>query len=212
MITLEVRDFQWFSGPAGDPEDQCAHGRVDFEINGTRFVKPEDGVWTVSACFRITWRFTTQSTEAIVFNRMKISKSQIARIASIIGDGEDFAESRSKFFEHLKPALRLPCDVTGIEDFNWEEFYLLGPGDRREYESLKFRQPSYRDVFELVSIVNNAASPWMMCPFDDLGADVRRKSDGKRFCLGLSEIKAFYKKSEAYQLLHDYSVWFVNWR
>jgi len=49
MIDLQVQGFQWIKGPKDDPSDQCAHGRVSFAINKTRFVKPEDGVWTISA-------------------------------------------------------------------------------------------------------------------------------------------------------------------
>lgn len=48
MIRLTVEGFQWIKGAKDDPNDQCAHGRVDFRINNTQFVKPEDGVWTVS--------------------------------------------------------------------------------------------------------------------------------------------------------------------
>ena len=49
MITLEALDLQWVHGPEDDPEDQCAHGRVRFELNETVFVTPQDGQWTVSA-------------------------------------------------------------------------------------------------------------------------------------------------------------------
>jgi len=49
MITLLAHDLQWITGVADDPQDQCAHGEVEFSINNTVFVKPEDGVLTVSA-------------------------------------------------------------------------------------------------------------------------------------------------------------------
>ena len=45
---------------------------------------------------------------------------------------------------------------------------------------------------------------------EDIGAHVRRKSDGKEFWLGLAELKAVDKKSANHQLLDDYAVWFVN--
>ena len=50
----------------------------------------------------------------------------------------------------------------------------------------------------------------MMFHGGDLAGQVRRKSDGKEFYLGLAEIKAVDEKSLNYQLLDDYSVWFVN--
>lgn len=49
MITLQIQDFQWVKGEEDDPDDQCAHGRVLFQVNNTIFTKPEDGIWTVSA-------------------------------------------------------------------------------------------------------------------------------------------------------------------
>lgn len=49
MIRLEAHDLQWVHGFEDDPTDQCAHGRVLFEIDGVTFVKPEDGIWTLSA-------------------------------------------------------------------------------------------------------------------------------------------------------------------
>lgn len=49
MITLEVHDLQWINGSPDDPKDQCAHGRVQFEVNNTTFVQLDDGLWTVSA-------------------------------------------------------------------------------------------------------------------------------------------------------------------
>ena len=49
MITLEAIEMQWIRGEGDDPLDLCAHGRVRFEIDDAVFVRPEDGVWTVSA-------------------------------------------------------------------------------------------------------------------------------------------------------------------
>jgi len=49
MITLEAIDMQWIQGRDDDPNDQCAHGRVRFEIDYITFVRPRDGLWTVSA-------------------------------------------------------------------------------------------------------------------------------------------------------------------
>lgn len=144
---------------------------------------------------------------------MKKSK-QYKRIAAILGNIEDmdFDESIDTFYEYLKTNLSLPCEVTGIEDFSWEEFYILGPGNKKEYEQLKKTQPSYTDRYQLLAIARNAESQWAMCFEDDIGAQVRRIPDGKKFLLGLSELKNTNKNSKNYQLLDDYSVWFVNSR
>ena len=63
-----------------------------------------------------------------------------------------------KFHDHLKSSLQLPCDVTGIDDFRWEEFYVLGPGDPKEYEKLRREQPSFEDTFELLAIKQDVFS------------------------------------------------------
>lgn len=138
--------------------------------------------------------------------------AQDERIAAILGEIEDldFDETIDTFYEYLKTNLSLPCEVIGIEDFRWEEIYVFGPGNKKEYEQLKKTQPSYTDRYELFEIVRNAESPWAICYEEDVGACVRRISDGKKFLLGLSELEATDKKSKNYQLLDDYSVWFVN--
>ena len=143
---------------------------------------------------------------------MKRSNVQDARIAKIIGDDEElsFGDCVNKFYHHLKDSLLLPCVVTGVEDFDWEEYYVLGPGDPKQYEKLRQKQPSFQDKFELLAIETDFYSEWMMFHGEDLAGHVRRKSDGKEFYLGLAELKAVDKKSKNYQLLHDYAVWFIN--
>ena len=138
--------------------------------------------------------------------------AQYARIEEIVGDDEEptSGDCLDKFHDHLASSLQLPCDVTGIEDFGWEEIYVIGPGDPEEYERLRKNQPSFEDKFELLEIKKDVYSQWMMFYDEDLAGRVLRKSDGKEFHLGLAEIKAVDKKSKNYQLLDDYAVWFVN--
>ena len=45
------------------------------------------------------------------------------------------------------------------------------------------------------AIEKGAFSDWMLFHCDDIGAHVKRKGDGKEFCLGLSELKAVDGKS-----------------
>ena len=138
--------------------------------------------------------------------------AQDARIIEILGDDADaeFDVCRDRFCTYLAHSLQFPIDVTGIEDFRWEGYYVIGPGDRKEYESLRTTRPSYKDIFELLSISASAGSEWMMYCGRDLAGLVRRKSDGKEFYLGLAEIQAVNKKSKNYQLLNDYAAWFAN--
>jgi len=48
MISLVAHELCWINDSADDPDDQCAHGRVAFGIDGVLVIKPEDGEWTVS--------------------------------------------------------------------------------------------------------------------------------------------------------------------
>lgn len=136
---------------------------------------------------------------------------QMKRWDAIIGDtAERTQEDALKaFFKHLKSNLQLPCEVTGTEDFQWEEPYVIGGWSQQEYERLKVTQPSYTDEYELLSIERGGRSKWMMF-HEDIVAHVRRKSDGKEFDLGLAELQVTDEKSRNFQLIDDYAVWLVN--
>jgi hypothetical protein len=139
-------------------------------------------------------------------------EEQAARIDAILGNARDltFENARERFYDYLRGALRLPCEVTGIEDFNWEEPYVFGARSRKEHEQLRKTQPSYRNKYDLLAIEKDVWSEWMLFRGEDLAAHVRRQSDGREFDLGLAELKAVDKKSGNCPLLDDYSVWFVD--
>jgi hypothetical protein len=136
---------------------------------------------------------------------------QEKRWEAILGDFPEGTqeEALEAYFKHLKANLRLPCEVTGIEDFRWEEPYVIGGWSRQEYKRLKKTQPSYTDKYDLLVIEQAVYSEWMMFS-EDISAHVRRKSDGKEFDLGLAELRAVDKKSPNFQLIDDYAVWLVN--
>ena len=140
--------------------------------------------------------------------------AQDLRIDGILGDDEDldFDEAVAVFFKHLKANLQLPCEVTGIEDFRWEEPYVMGGWDQDEYKQLTKTQPSFDDRYELLEIRPEGWSEWMLFQGEDIAAHVRRISDGKEFILGLAELKAKGKKTPNFHLIDDYGVWFVNSR
>jgi hypothetical protein len=136
---------------------------------------------------------------------------QMKRWEAILGNTAEGTQEEAveAFFKHLKANLQLPCEVTGTEDFRWEEPYVLGVWSEQEYNRLKNTQPSYTDKYDLLDIGQSERSEWMM--FDeDIVAHVRRKSDGKEFDLGLAEIGVTDKKSPNFQLVDDYAVWLVN--
>ncbi|CAN5586367.1 hypothetical protein BH24DEI1_BH24DEI1_04950 [soil metagenome] len=136
-------------------------------------------------------------------------EAQERRISEILGQDEIPGVDRDTlrtYLAYLKASLLFPCQVTGGEDFGWEEYYLFGPGDKEEYEQLKKTKPSHKDSYELLE------------PDDDLDetpgvlVKVKRLSDKKTFVLPLADLEATDKASGNYQLLDDYSVWYVNWR
>src|SRR5690625_2503418 len=101
-------------------------------------------------------------------------------------DGQ--SEVLKKYHSCLLAQLDLPCVVTGIEDFRWEEPYIFGGWSQKEYKQLKNTQPSYTDRYKLLSIEPEGFSQWMLCAGEDIGAHIKRLGDGKEFILGLSEL------------------------
>ena len=143
-------------------------------------------------------------------------EEQEQRIGAIVGLDEEGAvldvnaQTLATYRSYLEQNLTFPCLVTGIEDlgcFGWEEYYTIGPGSKKEHERLRKNQPSYRDTYELLGFEDRVQNE-----FYGLLVNVRRTSDKKKFCLTLSDLKATAENTKNYQLLDDYSVWFVNWR
>jgi len=136
---------------------------------------------------------------------------QIERIQAIleVTDEEYMVvddENLKQYFQYLSEKIVFPCIVTGIEDFGWEKFYVLGPRDRDEYEELKKTQPSYTDEYSIRNLDKHYDED------NGILVNVLRVSDKKEFTLPLGDLEAVDKKSNNYQLLDDYSVWFVNYR
>ena len=134
---------------------------------------------------------------------------QEKRIAALLGEEEVpevNVETLKKYLSYLEASVDRSCELTGIEDFKWEEYYLIGPGSAREHKKLRKTRPSYLDNYKIIRFENDIEIDY------GLFVKVRRVSDKKQFVLPLSDLKVMDKKHPTYQLLHDYSVWFVNWR
>ena len=134
-------------------------------------------------------------------------EKQEERIIAILGTKKtDVTRKTLKtYLGYLTNHVELPCQLTGIEDFEWEERYVFGFGSKKEYEKLKKTQPSYKDKFNLVKFVDEIDDY-----YDGIFVHVQRVSDKRKFVLPLAELKSTDRKSKNYQLLDDYSVWFVN--
>lgn len=119
-------------------------------------------------------------------------------------------ETLHRYFDYLKENLVCPCLLTGIESlgyFDWEERFVFGYGDEEEYKRLRRERGSYKDKYELRSLDDaKVDEAW------DILVNVQRIPYRKRFTIPLSELQAVDRVSRNYQLLKDYTVWYVNWR
>ena len=141
------------------------------------------------------------------------SELQSDRIRQIFGTDEvpDVTSNTVKIYlEYLQKHLSFPCILVGIESigfFGWEERFEFGYGSKSEYEKLRKERGSLKDKFELSAMGDARVEKNL-----DIVVVVNRVPSRKRFEIPLSELEADDKTSNNYRLLHDYSVWFVNWQ
>ena len=110
-----------------------------------------------------------------------------------------------KYLQYLKQNIKMPCNLTGQEDFLWEEKFVFGPGNKKEYEKLKKTQPSYTDIFNLLRFEE------LISEESGILVEVQRITDKKKFTLPLADLEATDEGSPNSQLLEDYAVWYVNY-
>lgn len=138
---------------------------------------------------------------------MNDDESQEIRIEEILGENnlKVSIDSLQIYRDFLQKNISFPCDLTGREDFLWEEIYVFGGGDKDEYAELKKTQPSYTDTYTFMSFDERKEDK------DGLMVKVKRLSDRNQFVLPLADLKVIDKTSRNHQLVHDYAVWFVNY-
>ncbi|HBG04404.1 MAG TPA: hypothetical protein DDY22_02335 [Geobacter sp.] len=137
---------------------------------------------------------------------MNEDAAQEIRIEHILGEDnlKVSYQSLTAYRTHIQNSIEFPCDVTGREDFPWEEIYIYGSGDKNEYAELKKSQPSYTDIYTFMSFDNQIDDK------NGLMVKVKRLSDSKEFVLPLADLKVTGTTSSNHELVHDYAVWFVN--
>jgi hypothetical protein len=138
---------------------------------------------------------------------MNENKAQDIRIEHILGEYnlKVSNEALELYRSYIQKNIAFPCELTGREDFGWEEIYIFGPGDKEEYAELKKSQPSYTDIYTFMSFDDQIEER------DGLMVKVKRISDYKQFVLPLADLKVTDVNSPNHQLVHDYAVWFVNY-
>lgn len=114
-------------------------------------------------------------------------------------------KSLKKYLEFLKKNIKMPCNLTGQEEFVWEEEFVFGRGNKKEYEKLKKIRPSYSDVFKLLRFEDLIS--------EEVGilVEVQRVSDGKNFTLPVADLEATEENSPNRDLFDDYAIWFFNY-
>lgn len=138
---------------------------------------------------------------------MNKEKAQGIRFEDILGE-DNLAVSKGSlvlYRDYLQKNIIFPCDLTGREDFHWEEIYVFGGGDKKEYAELKKTQPSYTDSFTFMSFDNQIDDK------DGLMVKVKRLTDRMQFVLPLADLKVMDKTSSNNELINDYAVWYVNY-
>jgi hypothetical protein len=151
-----------------------------------------------------------EATLRLIAEKNKSERAgQDDRVMAILGvDDEEALEVTvtmlNRYLNYLKENIETPCIVTGMQDFRWEEYYVIGPGSKKEYEKLKKDNPSYTDKFQIVSFYDDFDER------DGIYVRVRRISDNKEFDLPLADLEATDTYSRNWQLLDDYSYWIAN--
>lgn len=130
--------------------------------------------------------------------------AQEKRFVEILGN--DIVKSENsiiKYQKYLLEHLEFPVKLTGNEDFPWEGFYVFGSGNSKEYEKLKEENPSYTDLYNLISFSEDVDA------YNGILAIVVRVSDSKEFELPLADLEAV-DSAKNHLLLDDYTCWCVN--
>jgi hypothetical protein len=122
------------------------------------------------------------------------------RIAAVLGDDDNgkTLQNALRHLAYLKAHLKLPVRVTEIEDFSWEEPYVIGGWDQDEYEELKKTNPSYTDNFDLQDIRGPESGDLVAFSCVDMSvleavmilqayAELDRKINGNKVVLELQE-------------------------
>ena len=138
---------------------------------------------------------------------MKELNKQEQRIVEILGVDNLVVtlKSLTLYRDYLRKNLDTPCIIIGVESFPWKEKYTVGYDDKTDYETLKRKQPSHTDIYELKRFedpINEVVG---------ITVKVKRVNDNQRFIIDLAWLKAVDETSKNYTLLDDYSVWFVNY-
>jgi hypothetical protein len=126
-------------------------------------------------------------------------------IANILGTPNIEVNERNLkvYSNYLKKSMTKPCYVRGIEEFEWEKYYLSGSGSEKEYAKKQKTNPSYEDTFKLVNFADK------MDEEKGIFVIVERTSDRRKFTLPLADLEAVDDTSSNSRLFGTYYLWLV---
>lgn len=130
------------------------------------------------------------------------------KIISILGTKKITVNwaNMQKYLAYLNQSIQRPCILTGNQEFEWEEYYVFGPGTQKQHEKQRKTKPSYMDQFKLISLVKEVSES------EGIVAQVERLSDRQKFTLPLCQLEEAEPTTENYELIDDYVTWFENYR
>jgi len=194
-ITLKQMPLEYIMSALDEDYEYCQMWLEDKEVEPAEpRDRPEDVKEAVSGLFEKYESGYCQEEEQLI--------KQILDCEDLIVT----EENQNVFYKHLLGHINYPCIVTGTEDFSWEEPYVLGVFDDKEYQQLKKTKPSYTDKYFLKGLVKI---------IDDLygiKVSVKRISDNKLFELPLWDLKTSDKQDSNTGLFQAYSFWMTNYR
>lgn len=121
--------------------------------------------------------------------------------------GEDVrrsAHNTLKWLNYIQNQVTLPSKVSGIEEFSWEEPYIMGGWDPKEYEELKKTNPSYSDMYDLVKVYLPEGN-------DTLIAEIVRISDQSKFHMRLCFLEGCSGDKGVDSIIDTYAYWHYNY-
>ncbi|MBD2545610.1 MULTISPECIES: hypothetical protein [Planktothricoides] len=111
-----------------------------------------------------------------------------------------------KYLAYLNKSIQTPCILTGNQEFEWEEYYIFGPGTPKQHEKQRKINASYMDRFQLIDLVKEVSES------QGIMAEVERLSDKKVFTLPLCQLEEAEPITANYELIDTYVTWFENYQ
>lgn len=135
----------------------------------------------------------------------KILKTHKKHLDAALGkDVSRSAVNTRSWLNYILNHVTLPTKVSGIEEFSWEEPYIMGGWNQTDYEELKKTNASYSDMYDLVrvSLPEN---------HDILMAEIIRISDQSTFHMRLCFLEGCSGVKAVDSIIDAYSYWHYNY-